>query len=210
MKDIFGESFGSLFGSFLGLGSHPEPPDIVPLRILGLAAMPVTQDAAKAAFRARLKQVHPDVDAYTSVPELQEAADAQAVARPEVAEVVWARDVLLRKVPATVTGNKVPGENLVTRNVHNPKKCKRCEGVHVNFGGTVHGFYHGGRWRGYCWPCGQDAENERQRDLRRQRRTGRKCCGCGERFTPQRADGRYCSSACRQAAYRVRKVQSDG
>jgi hypothetical protein len=31
------------------------------------------------------------------------------------------------------------------------------------------------------------------------------CEECGETFTPQRSDGRHCSSACRQRAYRMRK-----
>jgi hypothetical protein len=37
----------------------------------------------------------------------------------------------------------------------------------------------------------------------------RKCAGCGATFTPGRADGRYCSGACRQAAYRHRKAGGD-
>ena len=31
---------------------------------------------------------------------------------------------------------------------------------------------------------------------------------CGATFTPPRSDARYCSSACRQAAYRERKAAS--
>jgi hypothetical protein len=34
----------------------------------------------------------------------------------------------------------------------------------------------------------------------------RSCVVCGERFTPARSDARYCSSACRQDAYRKRKL----
>src|SRR5262245_52352585 len=98
--DVFGEDMlGGLFGAS---GSWAEPPDIVPLRILGLDARPPSQDEVRSAFRARLLLVHPDVAAYAAVPELQQAADAAAAERPEVAEVVWARDVLLRKVPAPV------------------------------------------------------------------------------------------------------------
>src|SRR5690606_4489879 len=33
----------------------------------------------------------------------------------------------------------------------------------------------------------------------------RDCQTCGERFTPPRSDGRYCSPACRQKAYRRRR-----
>jgi hypothetical protein len=206
VSGIFDESLGGIFGDFggfLGLGSHPEPPDVVPLRILGLAAMPASQDAVRSAFRARLLAVHPDVAAYQAVPELQQAADAEAIQRPEVAEVVWARDILLRKIPA-VTANKVPASGGFTRNAREPQKCKRCGGIHVHHGGTVHGFYRLGRWRGYCWPCARDAESEQWRELRRARRANKACPSCGETFTPPRSDGRYCSPACRQRAYRKR------
>lgn len=35
------------------------------------------------------------------------------------------------------------------------------------------------------------------------------CAGCGETFTPPRADGRYCSPACRQRAYRKRQNRTE-
>jgi predicted nucleic acid-binding Zn ribbon protein len=35
-------------------------------------------------------------------------------------------------------------------------------------------------------------------------RIGRPCEVCGDPFTPPRSDGRYCSPACRQKAYRRR------
>lgn len=34
-----------------------------------------------------------------------------------------------------------------------------------------------------------------------------RCAVCGEEFNASRADARYCSSACRQDAYRMRKQQ---
>jgi hypothetical protein len=34
----------------------------------------------------------------------------------------------------------------------------------------------------------------------------RKCAGCGEKFAPRRSEARTCSSACRQALYRQRRV----
>jgi hypothetical protein len=42
--------------------------------------------------------------------------------------------------------------------------------------------------------------------LRRVVRQERSCVVCGEAFTPPRRDGRYCSSACRQGAYRTRRT----
>jgi len=61
-----------------------------------------------------------------------------------------------------------------------------------------------GRFRGYCWPCRDAARLALARKRRAQRRANRTCEHCGATFTPTRADGRYCSGACRQAAYRER------
>jgi hypothetical protein len=45
---------------------------------------------------------------------------------------------------------------------------------------------------------------ERARNARRRKSTPTACASCGETFTPQRSDARYCSPACRQRAYRER------
>lgn len=59
--------------------------------------------------------------------------------------------------------------------------------------------------RRYCSDeCGQRTRAER-RDRTRDRES-RRCVVCGDPFTPPRADGRYCSPACRQKAYRRRKA----
>ena len=58
----------------------------------------------------------------------------------------------------------------------------------------------------YChsyW-CGNQANNRRQREYRQMRRQDLVCQCCGEKFTPKRADARYCSNACRQKVYRKR------
>ena len=34
------------------------------------------------------------------------------------------------------------------------------------------------------------------------------CVTCGHAFVPRRSDARYCSGACRQAAYRSRQVEA--
>ena len=50
-----------------------------------------------------------------------------------------------------------------------------------------------------CWRACYNAE------LRKSRvKTDRPCETCGEPFLPKRADARYCSSRCRQKAYRDR------
>ena len=191
--------FGAIFGTW------PEPPDIVPLRLLGLAERPAHPDQVRSAFRARLRVVHPDVAAYAETPWLQDAADAQAAARPEVAEMTWAREVLLRKIPPPVTASKCPGAGVISRNGPVPVQlCKGCQGAHVTQGGTVRGFHHAGRWSGWCYPCAAAALNEARREARRQARAGRACGSCGATFTPARADARYCSAACRQRAHRGR------
>lgn len=47
-----------------------------------------------------------------------------------------------------------------------------------------------------------------RREDRRDKRSTTTCSTCGETFTPARADARYCSSACRQRAYRQRHTST--
>ena len=68
--------------------------------------------------------------------------------------------------------------------------------------------YWRGRWRDYCWRCALDAQNALLREQRAQARADRTCQTCGAVFTPARADGRFCSGACRQAAYRQRRTKA--
>lgn len=86
-------------------------------------------------------------------------------------------------------------------------RCGRCLGYrrHVRRCGGKRS-----RYIGYCYPCKADAEDERQRELRREARANRPCETCGTLFTPPRADGRYCSGACRQKAYRRRLADGGG
>ena len=59
--------------------------------------------------------------------------------------------------------------------------------------------------RMFCPHCIRE-RNAAQRRIKRQRVASLACQRCGATFTPPRSDARYCSSACRQAAYRERKV----
>ena len=198
----FDSLFAGMFAELFGIGTYPEPPDITVLRLLGLTERPAAQDEVKAAFRARLRELHPDAERYEGT-HLAAATAAIAVQRPEVRELVWARDVLLRKTPpppVTASGGSL--STLISRNA-----CAAC-------GRTITGLFGKPdplpattmrRWRGYCAPCADDAEPGRLRDLRRQARADRECEGCGGTFTPVRSDGRYCSAACRQKAYRQRQ-----
>lgn len=198
------EDIASKFGSaFAGLfGMHAEPPDGVLLRTLGLAEKPASHDAVKSAFRARVMQVHPDVAAYTD-PGLRMAAEALAAGTPEVQELVWARDELLRKIPRPTP---VTDNTFTPRVRREPSRCKVCDRVdgqpyrilRSSYGRRLH-------WVGYCTLCARDAENARTRERRRAARV-RPCHACGATFTPSRADGRYCTQACRQTAYRNRRA----
>jgi hypothetical protein len=177
-------------------GLWPEPPDVVPLRILGLTQRPNDQDTVKHAFRAKLKTTHPDlvpiIDGLPMFASLSTDAD--------VAGLVWARDVLLRKIPKTVTASEVTPCELDSRNAYEPQRCKGCNDP----AGRRASNYWNARWWGYCWKCARDGENARQRERRAKARANRKCETCGGAFTPKRADGRFCSGACRQSAYRER------
>ena len=67
-------------------------------------------------------------------------------------------------------------------------------------GGCGRVFYTTIYTKKYChsyW-CGNQANNRRQREYRQMRRQDLVCQCCGEKFTPKRADARYCSNACRQ------------
>jgi len=208
MSGLFDTAFSDFLGGSFGV-AWAEPPDRVPLRILGLDTKPTTHAEIKSAFRARVMRAHPDLAVYAD-PGLREAAEAIAGETPEVQELVWARDVLLRKVPkpAPVTAKNHPMGDIITRN-DPPRQCAGCAGQ--RYRGTE---YQRDLWTKYgrqldrhgrCPACAVDAEKMRKRERRAAGRTGLRCQTCGDPFTPPRSDGRYCSPACRQKAYRARR-----
>jgi hypothetical protein len=52
--------------------------------------------------------------------------------------------------------------------------------------------------------CRGAIDTKRAKERRAWHRYERACWHCGKKFTPKRADGRYCSVACKQSAYRRR------
>ncbi len=97
---LFGDDpFGAL------LKNAPEPPDSVPLRILGLVERPVGHTPIHSAFRRRVMELHPDLGAYPALPEVNDALAVAVKNDTTVQEAKWARDVLLAKVP-DVTGSE--------------------------------------------------------------------------------------------------------
>jgi hypothetical protein len=56
------------------------------------------------------------------------------------------------------------------------------------------------------WVCSNRCRQRllRARKARRRQWQGAVCTGCGLSFNPKRADAKFCSSACRQNAYRLR------
>ena len=75
-----------------------------------------------------------------------------------------------------------------------PKPCEAGCGVLVSYWGYVN--------RSCCSSyCSEIARNIRRRKAR-----ATVCEECGAGFTPSRSDGRYCSPAHRQKAYRKRKA----
>lgn len=68
-------------------------------------------------------------------------------------------------------------------------------------------FYTSNYRRVYCnWRCQYAAQIDRNKQRRKTAKLNRKyvCQCCGESFMPTRVDARYCSSSCRQKAYRQR------
>lgn len=194
------DPFVALLGGF---GDVAAPPDSVPLRILGLDELPATHDAVKTAFRARVMAAHPDLAAYT-IPDVRKAAEAAVAGAQDVQELVWARDILLRKIPEPVTANESTTAHLNNRNAFVVRDAQ-CEGCGIT---RLGGWWVPRRHRGHtlCFACQHQRDNRIQRERRRQARAGKPCVACGQPFTPPRADGRYCSGACRQRAYRRRKA----
>lgn len=84
--------FGNFFGDFFGLGTFDEPPDSVPLRILGIQEMPADEKALRAAFCCRVLKLHPDLNPL-------DEGSWRNVRGDEWEEVQWARSVLQKKLP---------------------------------------------------------------------------------------------------------------
>ena len=78
----------------------------------------------------------------------------------------------------------------------------RCHGCRRVFYTTV-------STKKYCCynTCGMKEYKLKQRVKRWQNRRNTVCKECGKTFTPRRSDAEYCSSACRQKAYRSRKAR---
>ena len=192
-----------LFDTFFG--GALKPPETLALRLLGLAALPTTEEEVRSAFKERLRAVHPDT-----------ADDPEATETANVSELVWAREAVLFRVQAavmaarssaehspSVTAPVTDGEGVLgtfsSRNV-----CAGCGGERLNVFGKPYKVGRTRRWPRLCDSCAMESENARRREERRVARAGRVCPVCGVAFDPPRSDARYCSAACRQRAYRRR------
>jgi hypothetical protein len=81
---------------------------------------------------------------------------------------------------------------------NDPKPCIGC-------GRSVYNLWDWkGRYVVCSGACEPAARAKRARDLRAKSREGLTCEQCGKSFTPPRNDAKFCSSACRQQAYRNR------
>jgi hypothetical protein len=146
----------------------------VPLRILGMSPYHrPSQEYISHVFRSKIKAAHPDL-----VPEDWSIRDVE---EPDLQELVWARDVLLRKFPPP------PGPATVTPHAWGPparsirNRCPGCKDEHGETFDRPHRTR--GRWRGYCERCARDAENARRREIRHFLRVHTDdCANCG--FVP--------------------------
>ena len=73
---------------------------------------------------------------------------------------------------------------------------------------TCAGCGRGLRYRGRrpVSACSSHCAQRARRRFRKRLPLARHCTVCGESFQPTRTDARYCSSPCRQAAYRRRRA----
>jgi hypothetical protein len=191
--DIFREAGLSEF-----FGSGPIPPESVARGVLGIGPyLPLDRAGIKAAFRFQVKILRPDLN--DTAADALRRQDAEADRTTRLAELMWARDDLLRRAPEPVTGKTVGHDPTFTRNV-GEGECKGCQKTWKE--GAR--FWNSRAWPGYCSWCVPGLENARQREKRRRARANRPCQGCTRTFTGSRSDAAYCSRACKQRAYRQR------
>ncbi len=206
MSDWFTEAWADLgLSDFFGTG--PIPPESVARKVLGIGVyLPLDRIAIKAAFRFRVKLLRPDLP--ESAADRLRRDDLKGDTATQLAELLWARDDLLSRVKEPVTGKPFGHDPEVSRN--GEPRCKGCDRTWKQLREAgVWGFMQSpSPWIGYCKRCARGQRLAQQRDRRRRQRADRVCaCGCGQRFTAARSDGRYASPACRQRAYRQRGGQ---
>ena len=202
MSDIFRDFLSDVFGV-------KDVPETIPLRILGLVPPMPARDTIVSAFRRRVLEVHPDLQLAYDHPVLQAGAEAVGI-RPEIRELVWARDVLLEIAfdPSSVTGKNRNSPATVLPVTPKAKICRKCQReLGENECYAVGWRSRRARW---CWRCVRDDDAERAKERRRRRRANRRCAQCAAIFTPSRSDGRHCSPRCRQAAFRRRVTVNSG
>ncbi len=128
-EDIFSDIFG---------GGWPEPPDHVPLKILGLSGDP-GRDEIKRAYHRAIMAAHPDLKLAFDNPAYRDMAQSSYGTFPDVQELIWASRCALRKRPEVkdVTDNNVTtmgGLRPVTREPRKyfevekgqPRICRTC------------------------------------------------------------------------------------
>jgi hypothetical protein len=185
-------------------GAAADVPETIPLRILGLAPPVPCRETIVSAFRRRGLEAHPDLQWAYDNPVLQDAAEVMET-RPDIRELVWARDVLVEMAPRNFSVTDSPRAPRlppapVTPDARVCRKCQRELGEKELYAVFAdHSRHH--RW---CWRCVRADDAEQARERRRRRRANRRCARCAMLFTPSRSDGRYCSPRCRQAAFRSR------
>jgi len=87
---------------------------------------------------------------------------------------------------------------------HPPRPCEGCgRPVHQELNFRSH------RRTFCCRNCECAVRTTAARQARSEARGTRPCKGCGETFEPTRTDAHFCSSRCRQRAYRRRKGVTD-
>jgi hypothetical protein len=94
----------------------------------------------------------------------------------------------------------------MSRYLYTPRPCEVCGREFAWVGGQLQVRPYGvrPRPRPRRHICSTICAREHRRQLRRIQHEQRKCAGCGDPFTPKRADSIYCSGACRTRAYRER------
>jgi hypothetical protein len=202
-SDFLREVARELFGFVVA-----DVPETIPLRVWGLQPPVPVRAAIISAFRRPVIEVHPDLRLAYDHPQLQDAAEAALSEKPEIRELVWARDVLMEMAPnpVAVTGKSPTRMTPFYPSPPRKRQCKKCRRELKERECVLS---HGPR-RAWCLRCVAEDDRVRAAARRRRRRANKRCAGCPTIFTPTRSDGRYCSPRCRQVAYRKRVTAKRG
>lgn len=167
----------------------------------------VQTESRNGELLAALKHWHEESPAAAKLRQIDHAHETAAICAEcgrelQADEPLWQQHVPYQSFVGHGHLLAMVCENCVRALVRRDARSGRCPGckrpVHFDDNRIRHGFCSN--------VCSRQYWRERKRDERAIDREGQRalCEGCGQVFAGKRSDALYCSSACRQRAYRER------